>query len=490
MASQKSKKIEKINKANEDISRFKLGEIGYTGLPIFNGISLKELKSELRHPESVKTYKLMKYHPSINSCISLYQNMISKVRYRFIPPKDATEEEIKQTKIVESMFNDMEHSLEDFISEALTCMTYGWSICEKVYRKRTSSTGSIYNDGLIGLRKIALREQESISKFIFDDSGNNFLGVEQNLNFSIDPYGRWSSRSKSKIIIPRNKFLLFTLGENKSDPYGTSPLKNVFIPWRYLQALEELEAQSVVKDVNGLPVLSIPPQYMSSDASPEQKVIFENFKNILRNLQQGSQSAVILPNVFDPDTRQPLFKLDLLTQDGKKNFDLNSIKEYYRSMIFTGLGADVLLLGTTQAGSFALGSLKNSLAASTAESFIKKIVQVVNNDLITQIYSLNGFNLERKCIFDYETIDNIDLETYSKAIQRMKSVALIPSTVSVVNSVLDSIGIDALSEETTQEELDNMLGDSVSRAGDGFKTAGDGTSANKLFSNAFNLENI
>lgn len=487
MASQKNKKI---YKANEDISRFKLGEIGATGLPVFNGVSLKELKSELRHPESIKTYKLMNYHPSINSCINLYQSMIAKVRYRFIPPKNATEEELKQTKIVESMFSDMEHSLEDFISEALTCMTYGWSVCEKVYRKRTTSTGSIYDDGLIGLRKIALREQESIYRFIFDSTGNNVIGVEQNLNSSLDPYGRWSSRVKSQIIIPRSKFMLFTLGDNRSDPYGTSPLKNVFIPWRYLQALEELEAQSVVKDVNGLPILSIPPQYMSADASPEQKTIFENFKNILRNLQQGSQSAVILPNVFDPDTRQSLFKLELLTQDGKKNFDLNSIKEYYKSMIFIGLGADILLLGNTKSGSFALGSLKNSIAASRAESFIKKIVQIINTDLISQIYELNGFNLNRKCVFDYETIENIDLETYSKAIQRMKSVALIPSSVNVVNSVLDSIGVDPLPEETSQEELDKVLGENVSRAGDGFKTAGDGTSNNNNFSNDFNLENV
>lgn len=484
-----AKQAEVTKASTEDISRFRLGELGSTGIPIFNGVSQEEIKRELNHPESVKTFKLMKYHPSVNAPLNLYSSMVAKARYRFVPPKNSTEEEKKQTEIVESMFGDMEHSLEDFIAEAMTCTTYGWAVNEKVFRKRTYASGSLYNDGLIGIRKLPLRAQESIYNFIFDESGNDVIAVKQVLTNVNDPYGRFSMRKNNEVTIPRSKFMLFNLGESRGNPYGTSPLKNVFTAWKYLQALEELEACSVVKDVNGLPVLYIPPQYMSPDATPEQKASQENFKNILRNMQQGSQSAVMLPNIFDPDTRQPLFKLELLSQDGKKNFDLNKIKEYYRTMIFTGLGADVLLLGSTQAGSFALGSLKNSLTAATAETFIKRIVQVINDDLIRQLYELNSWDASRRCRFDYEDMDDVDLETYSKAIQRMKSVALIPATLDVVNSVLDSLGIDSLPEDTTQDDLDEMLGDSTSRAGDGFQTAGDGTSNSNIESNDGNLEN-
>ena len=254
MARQRKEETAEVTKASDDISRFRLGEIGNTGIPIFNGVSYNELKKELTHPESIKTYKLMEYHPAINAPLTLYASMVSKARYRFVAPKDATEEEKRQTEIIESMFSDMEHSLEDFIAESMTCTTYGWSICEKVFRKRTFASGSLYNDGLIGIRKLPLRAQESIDKFIFDASGNELLGVKQNLQNAYDPYGRWDSRKETDVVIPRSKFLLFNLGKQRNNPYGTSPLKNAFSAWRYLQALEELEAQSVTKDVNGLPV--------------------------------------------------------------------------------------------------------------------------------------------------------------------------------------------------------------------------------------------
>lgn len=460
-----------VNKASgiDDISRWRMGELGNSGIPMFNGVSNEELKRELNHPNSIKTYKLMEYHPAINAPLNLYSSMVAKARYRFVPPKDATEEEKNQTQIVESMFSDMEHSLEDFISEAMTCTTYGWAVHEKVYRKRTFASGSLYNDGLIGIRKLPLRAQESIEKFIFDESGNDILAVKQCLANAYDPYGRFSYRKGTDVTIPRSKFMLFNLGRTRGNPYGTSPLKFVFSAWKYLQAIEELEANSVVKDINGLPVLRIPAQYMSADASPEQKAIYANFQSIMRNIQQGSQSSMILPSTMDVESRSALFQIELLSQDGKKNFDLNSVKEYYRTMIFTGLGADVLLLGSTQAGSFALGSLKNSLTATTAESFIKRIIQVVNDDLLRQIYELNSWNPARRCRFDYEDMEEIDLETLSKAYQRMGATGFLPKTLDVINRGLSSLGIDVLPEGTTQEELDEMLPDSSTRSGEGME---------------------
>ena len=465
---------EAIAKASEqDIARYKLGEIGHHGVALFNGVSNEEIKQELNHPYSVRTYKLMQYHPAINAPLSLYESMIQKARFRVKPCKDASEKEKEQAKIVESMIADMDHTFEDFISEVLTMSVHGFAVIEKVYRKRNPASGSIYNDNLTGIKKLKLRSQESIEKFIFDDSGNEVIAVQQNLSSIADPYNRFKNRKSNIIKIPRAKFMLFTVGRNRSNPYGTSPLKNVYLPWKYLQALEELEAQGVAKDVSGLPVLSVPAQIMSAEASPEQRAVFEAMKNMVRNLQQGSQSGVILPSTVDPETRQNLFKLELLSTDGKKNFDLNKIKEYYRQSIFIGMGADILLLGTgTNSGSFALGAIKNSLTGSVVEGYLKRIVQVLNEDLIKQIYQENkeyGWDVSRRCTIDYEGFDESDLETFASAVQRMTAVGVVPKNLDVVNKVLDSLGIDTLPEGTTKEELEELLPDSKTRSGDGMK---------------------
>lgn len=451
----------------DEISRFRMGEIGHVGLPIFNGVSKEEIKKELNHPNSVKTYKLMSYHPSVNAPLNLYSNMVGKASYRFLPPKDATEEEKNQAEIVESMFSDMDHSISDFVEEAMTMTTYGFSVVEKVYRKRTTSAGSMYNDGYVGIKKLSLRSQESIEKFIFDDNGNEVLAVKQNLAGLNDPYQQFIKRKDTDVTIPRSKFMLFNLGRNRSNPYGTSPLRDVFVNWKYLQAIEELEAQSIVKDINGLPVLRIPAQYMSADAGAEQKLIYASFQNIMKNLQQGSQSSMILPSTVDPESRSQLFQIELLSQDGKKNFDLNKVKEYYRAMIFIGMGADVLLMGNTSVGSFALGSLKTSLTGSVAEMYIKRILQVINDDLIKQVYELNGWNPARRCKMDYEGFEDSDLETFSKAVQRVGATGYLPKTLDVINSVMKSLNIDPLPEDTTQDELDELLPEKTTRSGDG-----------------------
>lgn len=483
--------IEKA-KGIDEPERFRLGSIGYSGLKIFDGVVESEMVKELQYPESNKTYKKMLLHPAVNASINLHKTLVSKATYRVVEPKDATEEEKQRTEIVRQMlFEDMESSIDSVIAEAMTMVDYGFAPLEKVFRRRTKDSGSIYNDGLIGVRKLALRHQESIEKFIFDDDGEYVTGIKQDIALLSDPYNRFSRKANTSIVIPRSKFLLFTAGDTKTNPFGTSPLRNVYLPFRYLNAIEELEASGVSKDLAGLPMLSIPAQYMSPDASPEQKQFYSWCQNIVRNIQTNSQSGLVMPLLYDPETRQPMFKMELLSTEGTgKNYDTTKIKDYYRAMIFVGLSADILMMGLTNTGSFNLGSIKSSLTGQAVERHLNHIVEVLNRDLIRQIYTLNNWDVSRCCKLDVEGFEDLDLETFSKAIQRIKSVALLPSTLDVTNNIMRSLGLDELPEDTTQEELDKLLGDSTSRAGDGMKTAGDGTSNSNFNSNDSNLENV
>ena len=299
---------------DDKIERFKLGDIGYAGLKMVDGVSIEETYTELNHPNSIKTYRAMSYHPAINSALSLYQSMMQKAKFRILPVQDPSEEEKKQSKIVAEMLKDMDTPLEDVMVDIMSMATYGFSVIEKVYRYRKKDKGSAYDDGLIAPKKLAIRNQETIEQFIFDDRGNDILGVKQNINLVKDPYNRFLKREKKEVVIPRSKVMLFNVGRNRSNPYGVSPLRDVYLPWKYLTTIEELEASGVAKDLQGLPVMYIPAEYMSADSTVEQKAIFEQFKNIIRNLQQNTQSGVVLPSTTDPETRQPLFKLELLRQ--------------------------------------------------------------------------------------------------------------------------------------------------------------------------------
>jgi hypothetical protein len=455
--------------------RFKFAESGYLGLNIFDGISQDELRRELNFPASIKTYKEMAYHSTINSALTLYTNLISKVDWYFNPPVDATEEEKRQCKIIEEMMQDMEHPWAEFVADILSAQTFGFSVHEKVYRRRLKSSGSKFDDGLIAWRKLPIRNQETIEKFIFDSDGNEVIGVKQNLTLVSDVYNRYSSRSLKEVVLPRSKFMLFRAGKHKGDPFGKSPLRDAYLAWRYLTIIEEIESNGVAKDLVGLPVLSIPPQYLSADASPDQKAIYEYYKNAMRNLQLNQQSALILPSVYDPDTKEPLFKLELLSLDGKKGMDTGAVKEYYKNLILTSLFADILIMGQSTTGSFALGQIKNSLSGSAIESMLKSIIAVLNTDLIRQTYELNGWDASRAGHFDYDNLESEDLETFSKAVMRFASTSSVEADREFLNRVRRSMGIDPLPAdlEPQQKYMPNF----ESRSGDGSAAGGgNGTS--------------
>ena len=473
MAARK-KAIEKAVSPLDQPERFRLSEMGSLGLRTFSGVTQDELKAELNWPRSINTFRDMSYHSAVNAPLTLFENIISKATWTYKPPADATEEEKEQAKIINQMMQDMEQPWSEFIRDVLSSNVFGFSVHEKVFRKRYKANGSLYDDGIIGWKKLPIRVQESISKFIFSEDGNEIIGVQQNLSAINDIYNRFSKRS-NLINIPRSKFILFRTGKHRGDPFGKSPLRDAYLAWRFLTALEELEATGVAKDLNGLPVLMLPAQYLAADAPPEVQAIRQYYEGVMRNLQMNEQSAVILPQVIDPESKQPMFKLDLLSVDGKKNFDISKIKEYYKTLIFVSLFADILIQGTTSTGSFALGTIKNSLSGAYAERLISSIAEVLQNDLIKMTYQLNGWDESRMGKFDFDGIEPADLDTFSSAIMRMGASGYVPKTLEVINAVLSNLGIDALPEDTV---LEDILPESKSRSGDGAAAGtGNGTSS-------------
>lgn len=472
---------------NRNMPRFKLGEMGYNGLNIFDGVTHDELKRELNFPQNIRVYKEMSYHSTINASLSLFTNIVSKATWKFEPPVDATEEEKRQCKIIEEMMGDMEHSWNDFIKDIMSMNQYGFSINEKVYRRRLRSNGSVFNDGLIGWKKLPIRAQESIIRFTYDDSGNNITGVVQNV-MGAYPTGNISLKGP-EVYIPRDKILHFRAGNHRGDPYGASMLRDAYLAWRYITYLEELEATGVAKDLVGLPILYLPPQYLAPDAPPEIVAIRQYYENVMRNIQTNQQSAMILPLAYDADSKQPLFKMDLLSVDGKKSYDIDKIKQYYKNMIMIAMSSDILTMGQTETGSFALGSIKNSISGAVAYGMLASITDVLDRDLIRQTYELNGWDPSRRGKLDYDNLAEADLESISKYWQRMASVGLVERDREVLDAIRVAGGVDALGASIPVQT--DLLTGNTSKSGEGMKTAGEGTaktvSGNDASSN--NLDN-
>ena len=329
-----------VEKKSTTLPRFNLSEIGYNGLHISNSQILEEAKRELQFPTSVITYKQMTYDSMVSAALNYFEQMMLKAKFTFKPHELADEEQKEYAKFMTECIGDMEHSWQDFIQEVSSMNTYGFCVNEIVLRKRLKSKGSKYNDGKVGIRKLPVRSQDSI---VWDyDDNQNLVGLKQ-LIARVGTSGRVLLTAKGQEIkIPREKFLLFRLGKKKDSPVGESPLRGCYYAWKYKAGVEEQEAIGLNRDLSGVPVAWIPPQMMSNDASPDMQDQYQMFQNIVRNVNNNQQAGMVLPLMYDENSKQPIFKFELLKNEGGKAYDTTSIKTYYSNAILTALSADVL----------------------------------------------------------------------------------------------------------------------------------------------------
>ena len=476
-----------INKSN-GVPRFQMSEMGYNGLAVSAGRINEEIKTELQFPNSIITYKQMSYDSMIASALSYYEHMMLKAKFSFLPHPLADETQKEYTSFLQECIGDMEHSWQDFIQEVSSMNTYGFCVNEIVLRKRLHSKGSKYNDGKIGIKKLPIRSQDSISKWNYDKD-QELVSLEQTVS-RLDSSGRMAlTVSGEPITIPRNKFLLFRLGKKKDSPVGESPLRGCYYPWKFKTAVEELEAVGLNRDLAGVPIAWIPAQMMAKDADPELKAQYFEIQKIVRNINNNQQAGLVMPMIYDENTKQPLVKFELLKNEGGKAYDTTKIKDYYCKAILTALSADILLMGQSSTGSYALGNIKNTLSAIAIETKLKEICNVLNQQLIPLLAKLNGLDLSRLPTIVIDDLESVSLEDVSKYIQRIGAVGFLPRTPDVVNKVLNILGLEDLPVDVS---LDDVLPDKTTRSGEGMEEGlnnGIGNNGNQEDESSNNLDN-
>lgn len=452
---------EDIEKAS--IPRLRLGEMGFVGLKQHGGRIQEEARKELRFPEANRTFRTMAQDATIASALSLFEMMVSRVEWIIDTGIDPTPEMKAHAKFLEEVMGDMEHSWRSFIQEVTSAFTYGYCINEKVYRRRLWDNGSSYNDNKVGVRKLPVRSQDTIHKWLYSDDGRVLEGVQQSLACISDGTDRYAKllNATGMIDIPRKKFMLFRVDAKRDNPEGNSPLRAAYHAWKYRTLIEEQEAVGVTRDMNGMPTLYLPPRYMSEDATEAEKRIYEYYKNVIRNIQMNEQSGLILPQAFDPDSRQPLFKFELTSTQGGKMYDTDAIIKRWDNKILMVLFADMLKMGQDQVGSYSLAGAKTNIMAMAIEARLQEIQDVLNNDFVKQLFAMNGVapNVKLPKLV-YGDLDEVDLDEFSKAIQRIGSVGGLERDRPVMNKIRDALKIVRRPDDAPVKEDEIMGGQS------------------------------
>ena len=369
--------------------------LGVAGDNTHNGqIRADEFLPELRGKRAIRKFREMRDNDStIGAVMYATEQVLRDVDIKVKPAND-TPAAKREAEFVESIFDDMDHTLDDHVSEALAALTYGFSWFEVVYKrregpnKRSARARSKYTDGRIGVRKIASRAPWTINKFDVDVKTGDVLGVHQ------DGTGFGNTN-----YIPTRKSLYYRTTSINNDPAGRSILRNAYTSYEYLNNLQSIEAIAVERELAGIPVARIPSEYLSPDATSAQSGFLTNLQQILRDVKFNEQGYIILPSDTYPDsngspTSTRLVDVELMASNGKRNIEIDPIVKRYQHDIARSVLSEFLMLGGGSTGSYALSKSKTDLFLRALESYIQAIVDVLNKQLVERLWELNGLNYD------------------------------------------------------------------------------------------------
>ncbi|MFI3254443.1 MAG: hypothetical protein R3Y63_08940 [Eubacteriales bacterium] len=365
-------------------------ESGNQGLNRWGGVIDEEFLRELRGAKGIATYREMADNDDmIGASLYAIEMLIRQVKWDV--EAGGTEDKDEECReFVLSCMEDLDMPWTDFISEALSFLTYGWSWHEIVYKRRSPNSKhgkSKFSDHLIGWKKLPLRSQSTLHHWEFDETNDDLLGMWQ----SAPPYYK-------QVFIPKEKSLHFRTKSQKGNPEGRSILRNAYRSWFFKKRLQELEGIGIERDLAGLPVLITPEGLdLFAPENAGQKAVADR---IVRTIKRDENEGLVLPYGWD---------LKLLSSGGSRQNDTNQVIERYDTKIASTMLTDFVQLGHEGVGSYALSSDKTALFSTALGSFMDMICQVMNTQAIPKLIDLNKEAFHN--ITDYPKLIHGDIET-------------------------------------------------------------------------------
>jgi hypothetical protein len=380
-------------------------EIGYPGLEVYGGYVHEEMLSELQGRKGIQLYEEMRKNDSIVGAMLLVASQLIHNASVEVDPSEQNpeaQESLEAQELVRSALFDMGETWTDTLSEILTFLDFGFSVCSVWHRQRNGYhrdkwKSSRYTDNKWGWAGISLRSQTTLERWEIDKKGRA-VGMVQNG----PPV--WDST-----LVPFSHAGHFRTRTERDNPEGLSVLRNCYRSYWIKRHLEETESIGIERDLAGLPVLTVPQGLdLWNTNDPEAAATLTRAENIVRLARLDKYGGIVLPFGWD---------LKLMTTPGQRAHNSDKVISRWDQRIAVTLLADMLLIGQQNVGSFALVQGKIKLFSSALESYAARIAGVFNRDLIPRMMVLNGIAQEYWPTLKFgpvETPSLIDLADYIK----------------------------------------------------------------------------
>lgn len=372
------------------------GDTGIRGGLPYGNIVMEEFLPALTGQAGLKAYREMADNdPIIGAILFAVEMLIRGVTWRVEPADESAKALKARDWVQEELLHRMEIPVGHVVEEALSMLTYGFAPFETVYVKR--------DDGSIGIRKIAIRNQETIHEWKWTKHGD-VIGLEQ-----------WTWAGPN-VIIPATKILNFRTTSRRGNPEGRSALRNAYITYIRKNVIEESEGRLALRSA-GVVTLKIPGKLMEQDADPLDKAVYLAYKTAATNLAKDRQGSIVLPSDRD-DKGNAHYELAYTVADGRKVQELGTIVVRQNNTMAMVMLADFITLGHEKVGSFALSSSKTNLFARAVGAFRDEVADRFN-ELVGRIWTVNAFPPETRPKVVPGDLESVDLAEVGDFLQKI-----------------------------------------------------------------------
>ena len=307
--------------------------------------------------------RMKKGDASIAAVLNAITSSLMSAKW-YIEPAGESPEQIKHADFLKrAFFSELAdgYKFESFLPAALTCLPYGYSLFEEVYKSK---------DGLVFWDRFAPRLQSSISRW----------GIEGEPWVDGHPTGitQWSYGSdetsgdekKFTRTIPWNKLLRFTFNGAGNNYEGESILRPAYKHWYYKDLYYKLQGVANERWAAGIPVV-----FFNKDPSASEKT---NIEGLLKSIRSNSQAFA----TFGPNIKE--FKI-VSSDNSAASAQLENAIDGHDQKIYDSLLLGFLRLSAGKSGgSYAL--------SSDQSSFFMRSLQWVA-DFIAGVMSSSGQKL-------------------------------------------------------------------------------------------------
>jgi hypothetical protein len=443
-------------------------ELGVTAVQTSFGTIFDERLPKLVGVRGREIYRqMMDNDPVVGSMMLAVEQSMRSVKWK-VDPENSTDDAKRDAEFVYQNMNDMSLTWQDFITDALSMLGYGWSYFEILYKRRAggdedgpAEIRSRYTDRQIGWRKFAIRSQTTLDHWDLDDKGG-LRGMYQR-----DP------NTAALYYIPIQKSLHFKTKPSAGSPEGRSLLRNAFRPWWFKKYIEEIEGIGAERDLAGLPKI-IAPKGVDIFSKQNEKLLFA-LQELVRNVRQDKYAGIILPGEYE---------FELVGSAGAKQFDTNLIIARYDQRIAMTILAQFILLGTERVGSYALASQQRDLFTTAIEGWLLVLEQVINNYAVARLMRIN--NRPTRPLITHEPVIQPTLRELTDSLRDLDERGYILPTLETENALrrrmllpLRSNDDDERDEERPQD-VDNAVEELRRDALDAFDRSDNGVRLNDL----------